>query len=337
MAPRSDELNFDDGWYLSAYPDVANALQAGAISSALEHYLLHGRAEGRQPLRPVRSVAIFTMVYNENVNLPIWMRHYRRIAPTARLFVIDHSSDDSSTDQLDGATRIWLPRDKFDERDRAFLVTSLQQGLLRYYDSVIYTDCDEMLVPNPAQSATIEEHLAKSRLAFASPIGISIIHIVDVEPALDFSQPLLAQRRFGKFHSHLCKPIVSRIPLKWEVGFHLCDRPFQVDRGLYLFHLKQIDRDTALERQHVTQRVKWSDAAVAANHSVHHRYEDEHFLKEFFLEPAAEFKASGAHSFCFDSELARMEDECHELGGFFHIPNIRGPIVELPEALRAAF
>src|SRR5205814_1216431 len=92
------------------------------------------------------AIAIMTMVYNESTNLPIWIRHYRRVAPSAALFVIDHSSDDGSTGFLFGVNKIPLPRNELDERDRTFFINSLQQGFLRYYDTVIYTDCDELLV-----------------------------------------------------------------------------------------------------------------------------------------------------------------------------------------------
>lgn len=34
--------------YLAANPDVAEALRAGVIRNAFEHYIFHGRAEGRK-------------------------------------------------------------------------------------------------------------------------------------------------------------------------------------------------------------------------------------------------------------------------------------------------
>jgi GT2 family glycosyltransferase len=39
---------FDESAYVRAYPDVAQAISDGAIASADEHYLIHGRAEGRR-------------------------------------------------------------------------------------------------------------------------------------------------------------------------------------------------------------------------------------------------------------------------------------------------
>src|SRR5439155_461075 len=198
-------------------------------------------------------IAIMTMVYNEHTNLPVWLRHYRRTAPTANLFVIDHSSDDGSTALLPGVTRIPLPRHELDERDRTFLINSLQQGFLRYYDIVIYTDCDELLVPNPARSAALDAYLLDQPYSYASPVGINVLHIADIEPRIDFARPLLSQRRYGQFQSSLCKPLVTRVAVTWEPGFHSCNRPPNIDKSLYLFHIKKIDKDEALRRHHIVE------------------------------------------------------------------------------------
>lgn len=277
------------------------------------------------------------MVYNERINLPVWLRHYRRIAPSANLFVIDHSSDDGSTEDLHGVSKIPIPRDNFDEHDRTFLINSLQQGLLRYYDVIIYTDCDELLVPNPATADTLEAHLRVSRYRHASPVGIEVVHIVDAEPPLDFTRPLLLQRRYGQFHSSMCKPVITRVPLKWEPGFHTCNQRVNIDKDLYLFHIKQIDKDEALRRQHVLQQLPWSRDAIAAGHGAHHRYDDQRFVREFFLDPANLLRQLGAREFAFNSEIARLQKETHEVSGIFHFPDFRGPVVEIPEIFRTAF
>jgi radical SAM protein with 4Fe4S-binding SPASM domain len=39
---------FDNEWYEAAYPDVAEAIRTRRISSGLEHFVRHGRAEGRK-------------------------------------------------------------------------------------------------------------------------------------------------------------------------------------------------------------------------------------------------------------------------------------------------
>jgi len=289
----------------------------------------HSGSEGK--------IAIMTMVYNESTNLPIWLRHYRRIAPTANLFVIDHSSDDGSTALLSGATRIPLPRDELDEHDRTFLINSLQHGLLRYYDIVIYTDCDELLVPDPAKSAQLDTYLWDQPYSYASPVGLNVIHIAEIEPAIDFTRPLLLQRQYGQFRSTMCKPVITRVALTWEPGFHTCNRSPNIDRNLYLSHIKQIDKDEALRRQHIVQQLPWSAADIEANHGAHHRYEDERFVREFFLDPANELRQLGAREFAFDPEIARLQGETHERSGIFHLPDFKGPVVEIPRSFRTAF
>lgn len=49
MHTDQGEINFDEEWYLLAYPDVARAVAAGEVGSGLQHYLAHGRQEGRKP------------------------------------------------------------------------------------------------------------------------------------------------------------------------------------------------------------------------------------------------------------------------------------------------
>lgn len=49
-------MGFHEHAYLSANPDVADAVDSGRISSGLQHYLLHGRSEGRKTEPPHRPV-----------------------------------------------------------------------------------------------------------------------------------------------------------------------------------------------------------------------------------------------------------------------------------------
>ena len=46
-APAELPMEFDEAWYLRAYPDVARAVAAGVYASAHAHYLHRGVEEGR--------------------------------------------------------------------------------------------------------------------------------------------------------------------------------------------------------------------------------------------------------------------------------------------------
>ena len=49
-APAGPPVPFDEDWYLATYGDAKAAVKAKFFESGLDHYLKHGRAEGRQPL-----------------------------------------------------------------------------------------------------------------------------------------------------------------------------------------------------------------------------------------------------------------------------------------------
>lgn len=81
--------------------------------------------------------AVVTFVYNEFINLPIWLRYYAAIFGENNLFVIDHSSNDSSTSILGDVNKIVLPRAELDEHKRCVFMASFQSALLQYFDTVI--------------------------------------------------------------------------------------------------------------------------------------------------------------------------------------------------------
>jgi hypothetical protein len=49
-------IAFDESYYLAQNPDVANAVRSGSFSSGYDHYVKHGKAEGRLPTAQVASV-----------------------------------------------------------------------------------------------------------------------------------------------------------------------------------------------------------------------------------------------------------------------------------------
>lgn len=58
-SPESDrnptaegQIEFDEEWYLDQNPDVARAIAEDGRGTALGHYTIHGRREGRLPVPP---------------------------------------------------------------------------------------------------------------------------------------------------------------------------------------------------------------------------------------------------------------------------------------------
>ena len=61
------------------------------------------------------------------------------------------------------------------------------------------------------------------------------------------------------------------------------------------------------------------------------------FVREFFLDPANELRQLGERDFAFGPEIARLQAETRERSGIFHLPDFKGPVVEIPKGFRTAF
>jgi hypothetical protein len=80
-----------------------------------------------------------------------------------------------------------------------------------------------------------------------APVALELMHNTSEEPPLDPTRPVLEQRRFVKFSPAMCKPLVKRTPDLWQPAFHAIHAPFEVDKDLWMLHLKYSD-ETVLEK-----------------------------------------------------------------------------------------
>jgi hypothetical protein len=223
-------------------------------------------------------IAAITMVYNETFRLPFWLSYYSSQLGAEHLYVVDHGSTDRSTDNLGGANRILLPRDSFDDAQRSRFIAKFHESLLEYYDWVIYTDCDEILIADPAKHHSLKHFVASNPGPVAiTAIGLNLIHLASIEPPLELGKPLLSQRRYCYFNSPMCKTLLARKPTDWSGGFHSSShQPTFVD-GFYLFHLHMVDRDENLKRLQLTRDLNWSKA----DEGLHQRETNETLISRY--------------------------------------------------------
>jgi len=120
------------------------------------------------------ATAVITFVYNEAVNLPIWQKYYGRIFGGENLFIIDHGSSDGSTGLVGRANKILLPRTELDEHKRCVYMADFHKALLNYFDTVIYTDCDEILVPDLSEYQNLADYVDRSDFEYIAPIGLDV-------------------------------------------------------------------------------------------------------------------------------------------------------------------
>jgi hypothetical protein len=194
---------------------------------------------GRAP-----KVAALTMVRDEAVMLPRWLGYYGEQLGVEHLTVVDHGTTDGSTDDLpcrvirdpalDGPTF---------ERARMRYLTGVARDLLHDHDAVVFTDCDEFLVPDPDRYDGLRDYVARTDRPVTGGLGFNVVHRADREPALDPDAPVLGQRRAGMFIQRLCKPSLKRVDAKWRFASHGIEAAYEPDPALLLVHLKYADAE----------------------------------------------------------------------------------------------
>jgi hypothetical protein len=70
-----EEISVDEDWYLEAYPDIKDAIVAGAVSGAAEHFRRFGYYEHRMPYKIEVDEAWYTLSYPD-VQLGIDAGHF---------------------------------------------------------------------------------------------------------------------------------------------------------------------------------------------------------------------------------------------------------------------
>lgn len=222
------------------------------------------------------NIAIVTMVYNEPDFLPIWCNHYAGQLGSRNLYIVDHGSDDGSTDDLGDINVMRLPRSPQDDPKRAKYLSQFCSGLLEWYDSVIYVDVDEILVADPRHHPDLRHFCAANSQPVLNAIGLNVIHRLGHEIPYDPSRGVLAQRSWVFSSSSMCKPVLIRRPVRWAHGFHSADAEAAFDQ-LYLFHLRWFDLDTGLRRLAKTRSMAWQFADAG----LHQRVSDEDMVQQF--------------------------------------------------------
>lgn len=214
-------------------------------------------------------LAVVTMVYNEAVLLPVWLRHYGRQVGSKHCYVLDDGSSDGSTRSI--AARVThLTRSQPDECRRATIANSFCAELLDTYHHVLFTDVDELVVADPDRAPTLKHWVAWNRKLppVVSPFGVDLLHDHENEREIDWAKPISKQRKLIRPFSALCKPtLVSERP-NWGAGFHFTQHVSKAYIGeLYLFHLAFCD-NRMLEDRQLRRNAVAKDKPVMDHHGI---------------------------------------------------------------------
>ncbi|TDQ00414.1 glycosyltransferase family 2 protein [Labedaea rhizosphaerae] len=195
--------------------------------------------------RPTR--AVFTLVRDEQVFLPIWLRYYQQFFAPQDIHVLDHGGAHELADRFD-FTRIPIHQPVFGAEWQRDTVQHHQHELLDRYDVVLFVDADEIVAPDP-RTGDLGDYLDNFDEDFVTCQGYELLHVTDREPAFDPAKPVLAQRSWWYRNDVYSKSLLARVPMLWNLGFHhRLDQKKNVDPLLYLIHLHRMDYETCLAR-----------------------------------------------------------------------------------------
>jgi hypothetical protein len=258
---------------------MAHLLQFWREERAWER-AVRARESGRSR-RGTRTRALVTMVHNESVFFPIWLRYYSRSFAPADIHVFDNDTTDGSTDGP-GFVRIPVERGEVDHVWMQETIQAKQHELLERYDVVVVCDVDEIIAPVP-ELGPLSEYLDRFDDPYVNTLGYEIVHMKDREPPIELGEPILGQRRWWFPNDAYTKPIVATEPQEWVPGFHArADRVTRIDPDLRLLHLHRMDFGLALERHRTRRRKPWAPTDQEQAWAVHNQIVDPEAFERWF-------------------------------------------------------
>jgi len=196
-----------------------------------------------------KRCAIFTTVKNENIFLPIWLRHYQQYFANEDIYVLDHSSTDGSTSNLPVNVRLVSNDYVNDHEWLVKIAQDFQRELLQEYQCVFFAESDEILysVEKPL-NLTIEDFIESDNL-YVTCKGHSVIQNIQSEFQIESGEKIFEKRNYWFEDYNEDKTLISKIPLEWGWGFHkMKNRPNTPYQDFYIAHLHRFDFEIMVKR-----------------------------------------------------------------------------------------
>ncbi|MBT0955983.1 hypothetical protein IV417_01170 [Alphaproteobacteria bacterium KMM 3653] len=193
-----------------------------------------------------KQLALFTMVYDDDVFLDIFLRYWAQFLPLKNIYVLIHADYEKYEALAAGCNCIRINRPemhKDSEVDRWKMISHFASGMSFMFDRVIYTDVDEIIVVDPDIAPDPVQYLLDQRYPVIAAPGVDLVNIEALEPQpYDPAKPVLSQRRHYALNSWYTKPCITTKPIQWCSGGHFSDiEKVHVDPNLTLVHLRLFD------------------------------------------------------------------------------------------------
>ncbi|WP_030670313.1 RICIN domain-containing protein [Streptomyces rimosus] len=198
-----------------------------------------------EPVRKTR--ALVTLVRDEPEFFPIWLGYYSRFFAPQDIYVLEHQPRPGLPAD-DRFVHIPVHNEVFSSDWQRDVVQRYQHDLVDRYDTVLCTDVDEIVAPDPGLG-DLGAYIDRFSSDHVSCNGYEVLHLKDSEPAFDPVQNVLRQRSTWFPNPLYSKPLLARVPMMWRSGFHeRFDGRADHDPDLYLIHLHRMDYEICLRR-----------------------------------------------------------------------------------------
>ncbi len=235
-----------------------------------------------------RKCAIFVMVQNEKVFLPIWLKYYSKYFDGDDIFVFDHRSTDDSIEESQKTfkfrhLRLGYPF-SFDHQWFQYVEENTYVKLLESYEYVLFTDVDEIIMADSNKYSGLDDYINKQKADRVRCLGYDLINVKDKEADFDSNETVLSQRKYWYRTKLYDKTLLSKIPLKLTIGNHTLSgfRQPKQDKDLLLIHLHKLDFDMCWNKNVEKAKLKWNDVDLDTERGWQNRITEMEDFKEYF-------------------------------------------------------
>lgn len=258
-------------------------------------------------------IGAVTMVYKDYQFLKRWYDYYDNQFGAENLFVYSHGNDPEHRRIATKANVINVPRDPgmhlFDRR-RWRMMSALASGMLEFYNWMIVSDVDEILVVDPDVAPNLVDYVSdryadKKGPKNLSPLGIELIHKPDEEPLpIEDNATILSRRRIFRPSRNYSKPCLVGAPVVFGPGGHRNNLGRRhMPESLYLIHLKYFDLPATEARAEAQKKL------LAEALDVNSAYEDHPWFQTLKIHQDAIANMELTHD---DSKLDEFRKGLHQ-------------------------
>jgi hypothetical protein len=252
-----------------------------------------------------KKSAIFTLQHNEEFFLPMWIKYYSQHFAPEDMYIVCHNCSGKVLETIKdaetmGISIVPIKTDTiFDHDMLTNQVHTSQRNLLAGYEYVVFTDCDEFIVPT---DCTLREFIDKADQPAYRCTGWDVVE----------------DKMFGS--PGFFKTLITKIPLTYCDGYHYSTPTFRERADLELYHLHALSYEELWQKNLRTEKESWDPAAITKQLSWHNRVIDKAQFTQIYYSNKEQFVEHSPNLTKLLEQIYEPEVVHKELGEYDILP-----------------